>query len=192
MVRMIVAVLIAASCNRSPTPVTPALDDGVSPAFGPADAPVTLVAFSDFDCSECARGSMIAATARNLHAGKVRFVFRQFPLPAHPHARLAAEASLAAQSQGKFWQYHDVLFGNGQALERTDLERYAAAAGLDVRAFAAALDDHRHAARVETDLELGRRMGVGRVPALFANGKRVSFPFDVDSLAAAITDAASR
>ena len=153
-----------------------------APTFGPTEARVTLVEFSDFDCSDCARASRLATTVKNLYGDSVRFVFRQFPLAGRERARLAAEASLAAQAQGRFWEYHDVLFANRHELTRPALERYAAHVGLDVSEFRRALDERRFAADVEADHALGRDLLVGEVPALFVNGQRVAVPYGVAEL----------
>jgi protein-disulfide isomerase len=159
------------------------------PSFGPADARVTMVEFSDFECDDCARGSPVATHVKNQYGGTVRFVFRQFPLSIHPQARLAAEASLAAEAQGKFWEYHDILFSNQHDLSRAALERYAKVAGLRLEQFRQALDQHKFSAEVDRDLELGHRVFVAGVPAMFVNGKRVRFPYDVGALTSVIDDA---
>jgi predicted DsbA family dithiol-disulfide isomerase len=160
------------------------------PGFGPADARVTMVEFSDFECDDCARGSPVANHVRNRYGGAVRFVFRQYPLGTHPYARLAAEASLAAEAQGKFWEYHDLLFSNQHDLSRAALERYAKVAGLRLEQFRQALDQHKFSAEVDRDLELGHQVFVaGGVPAMFVNGQRVKFPYDVVALTSMIDDA---
>ena len=105
---------------------------GAAPSLGKADAPLTIVIFADFDDDECSRGSPVATAIKNLYADRVRLVFRQFPLATHANAHLAAQASLAAHAQGKFWAYCEVLFGNPQDHSRAALERYAQAAGLDL------------------------------------------------------------
>ena len=159
---------------------------GEAPSVGAPDAPVTLVEFSDFECSECGRVSPLVSTIKSLYGDRIRLVFRQFPLPSHPHARLAAEASLAAHAQGKFWEYHDILFGNPHDLSRQALERYAAEIGLDMTAFRRALDDHLFAPDVDNDIALGHKVFALPVPALYANGKRVSAPYGVTELGALI------
>jgi protein-disulfide isomerase len=156
---------------------------GSAPAFGPVDAELVMVEFSDFTTADCGRGSGVARSVRNLYGKTVRFVFRQYPLPTRPRARLAAEASLAAHAQGKFWDYHDTLFANPHDLSRPALERYAGVVGLDLPEFRRALDEKRYAADVEADLQLGRAMFVHKVPALFVNGERVRFPYGVAELA---------
>jgi hypothetical protein len=157
------------------------------PGFGPADAKVTLVEFADFESPECARGSPLATHVRNVYGDRVRFVFRQFPRG--PHAHLAAEAALAAHAQGKFWEYHDILFSNQQDLTRSALERYAKLAGLRLAEFRPALDRGEFAAEVDRELELGKQASVGDLPALFANGKHVDFPYDVAALSGIIDQA---
>jgi protein-disulfide isomerase len=155
---------------------------GPAPTVGSAVAPLTLVLFSDFTDPECGRASGVATSLRNLFADRARLVFRQFPSPKRPEAHLAAEASLAAHAQGKFWAFHDVVFGNPQAQARPALERYARAAGLDLRRFGKALDQHTYAADVDGDVELGRKLGIGGVPALFVNGKSVPVPYGTTEL----------
>ena len=94
---------------------------GDAPGFGPADARLTIVEYSDFQCPFCGRAAGVVDQLKEKYGTKVRFVFRQFPLEMHPNAALAAEASLAAQAQGKFWPFHDVLFQNQRDLERASL-----------------------------------------------------------------------
>jgi protein-disulfide isomerase len=116
-------------------------------------------------------------------------VFRQSPSHNRPDAHLAAEASLAAHAQGKFWAYHDILFGNPQAHDRAALERYAREAGLDTARFRKALDRHTFAADVDADVELGRNLSVRAVPTMFANGKVVPYPYTQDELARIVREA---
>ena len=156
---------------------------GPAPSLGRPDAPLTLVIFSDFDDDGCGRGSSVATAIKNLYADRVRLVFRQFPLATHANAHLAAEASLAAHAQGKFWAYHDMLFGNPQDHSRAALERYAKEAHLDLAKFRKALDQKSFAADVDADSELGRKVNIGGVPAMFANGRPVRFPYGTDELA---------
>jgi len=153
------------------------LTHGPAPSLGAPNAPITMVFFGDFSSPACARGALLAQAIRNLYADRVRLVFRQFPLTSNPQAALAAEASLAAHAQGKFWRYYELLYGNQHAQDREALVRYAKEAGLEVNAFARALDQHVHAADVAQDRELGRKLGVIDLPALFVNGRRVEFPY---------------
>jgi protein-disulfide isomerase len=162
---------------------------GPAPSIGHPGAPITMVLFADFDSPACSRGSAIAGAIRNLYQDKVWLVFRQFPLSGNKDSHLAAEASLAAHTQGKFWRYYDVMFGNEQAHDRAALERYAKVAGLDLAALKKALDTHEFAADVDADHELGKKVSAGALPALFVNGKRVSFPYGAVELSDVIEQA---
>lgn len=157
-------------------------------SFGPTDARVTIVQFSDFDCPECARIAPMVRTVRDLGGEPVRFVLRQFPTSVR--GRLAAEAALAANAQGKFLQFHDAVFAAPQDLGRAVLEGCAARAGLDVPEFRRALDDHRFAAAVDADVELARRALISGAPAMFVNGRRTAIPEGVTELAQEIAAAA--
>ena len=144
---------------------------GASPSRGDANAPVTVVVFSDFQCPFCSRAE---ATVRDLEAaypGKIRFVFKNQPLPFHQNARPAAKAALAAGEQGKFWEYHDALFKHQGELDRASLERYAEDLGLDLRRFRAALDDSRLDIAIEADITEAHRLDVRGTPAFFINGR---------------------
>jgi len=152
-----------------------------APSVGAVSAELVLVAFGDFTSAHCARASAIAALVEREYGSRVRFVFRQLPA-ASPVAELATVASLEAHAQGRFWNYHDVLFANQRALERASLERYAGELGLDRARFARALGSEAHAAAVERDRELASLAGVARAPALFADGERVRVPTDLVAL----------
>jgi protein-disulfide isomerase len=143
---------------------------GTSPVRGRADALVTLVVFSDFECPYCERLARTTALVQERYADDVRVVFKHMPLARHPHARLAAEASMAAHAQGKFWEFHDLLFGQQEALERADLERYAEQLGLDMGRFRADLDQGRFRPAIERDIALARALGVDATPSSFVNG----------------------
>lgn len=159
-----------------------AIAKGPAPGFGSEQARVTVVEFSDFQCPFCSRASGVVHQIREKYGDRVRFVFRQFPLGMHPHAREAAEASLVAHAQGKFWEFHDQMFKNQGALDRASLEGYAKAAGLDVSGFTKALDDHKAAAQVDDDLKLGESVGVQGTPTLFVNGTRVDNAGDPEAV----------
>lgn len=149
-----------------------------APSFGPADAKVTIVEFSDFECPYCSRAANVTTQVKKKYGDKVRFVFRQFPLSFHKNAQGAAEASMAAHAQGKFWEFHDLMFENQRKLGTEDLEGYAKQLGLDVAQFKQAMESHKFADQVKSDIELGSRVAVGGTPTLFINGERVSNPTD--------------
>jgi protein-disulfide isomerase len=158
------------------------LTEGDVPSFGPKDAKVTIVEFSDFECPFCSRAADVAHKVKEKYGDKVRFVFRQFPLSFHPNAHTAAEASLAANAQGKFWEFHDKLFANQKALGREQLEGYAKELGMDVAKLKKALDDKTYAAAVDAELKLGEEVAVDGTPTMFLNGARVANPTDFEGL----------
>jgi len=145
-----------------------------APAMGPAAAPVQLVAFSDFQCPYCAQTAPLMKQIAARYGDKVRIVFRDFPLPIHPQAPKAAEAARCANAQGKFWDYHDRLFVNQQALADGDLKRYAKDLGLDAAGFGTCLDTGTFASAVQADLTEGRNYGIGQTPTFFVNGRLLS------------------
>ncbi len=155
---------------------------GDAPSFGPADAKLTIVEYSDFQCPFCERAAGVVGKLREKYGTKVRFVFRQFPLEMHPNAALAAEAALAAQAQGKFWPFHDQLFQNQQELERASLDKYAQKAGLDMTKFRNALDQHTYEGAVKSDMLLGAEGHVSGTPSMFIGTERVENPTDFESL----------
>lgn len=142
----------------------------VGPSRGPENAPVTIVEFSDFQCPFCSRAVETVDKVMETYPGKVRLVFRQFPLDFHPQAQKAAEASLCAADQGKFWEVHDLMFQNQQQLQADQLKGYAKTAGLDVEKFNKCLDSGEKAAKVQEDLQAGKAAGVRGTPAFFING----------------------
>ena len=162
---------------------------GPAPSIGSPGAPITMVLFADFDSPECARGAAIATTIRNVYADKVRLVFRQFPLSGNKDSHLAGEASLAAHAQGKFWRFYDVMFGNEHTHDRAALARYAKEAGLDLARFIQALDRREFSPDVDADRDLGTKVNVSVLPALFVNGKPARFPYGVAELSE-VVDAA--
>ena len=159
-------------------------------AQGSAKAPVTLVEYGDYECPYCGQAYPIVKALQKRLGDQVRLVFRNFPLgEMHPHAEHAAEAAEAAGAQGKFWEMHDLLYENQDALDDGDLAQYATALGLDVPRFIREMSEHSHAARVREDFRSGVRSGVNGTPTFFINGVRHDGPFDLRSLLAAIEEA---
>lgn len=154
---------------------------GVS--FGPPSAKVQVVEFSDFQCPYCSRAATVVHQIKEKYGDRVRFTFRQFPLPMHPNAHAAAEAALAANTQGKFWEFHDRLFKNQNQLDRAGLEDQAKQAGLNVNAFKKALDDHKFGPAVDSDVKLGEQAQVQGTPSMFVNGARVANPTSFEAVA---------
>jgi protein-disulfide isomerase len=142
---------------------------------GPTDAPVTVVEFADFECPYCRQVEPNLEKLRENYAGKVRFVYEDFPLPMHSHAEKAAEAARCAAAQGKFWPYHDRLFAADQkGLDVPDLKAAAASVGLDTNSFNKCLDSGEQAAAIQSDMDQGKRLGVSATPTFFINGHLVA------------------
>ncbi len=170
-----------------------------APQRGPTDALVTVVIFSDFQCPFCSRVTPTLERVMETYGNDVRLVFRHNPLPFHPNAMVAAEASMEAFAQRGavgFWQMHDLLFENQQALDRASLESYAAQLGLDVGRFRLALDGHVHQAAIDADMALAARIGARGTPTFFVNGRELvgAQPFEAfqDQIDGARRDAQAR
>jgi protein-disulfide isomerase len=146
---------------------------GDAPVKGSAAAKVTVIAFSDFQCPFCSRAVPVMKQIEDEYKGKVKIAFKQLPLPFHDKAHLAAEAALAANEQGKFWQMHDKLFANQQALDRPNLEKYAEELGLNMTKFKAALDSGKFKDKVDADAKEGAAVGATGTPTFFINGTKV-------------------
>jgi protein-disulfide isomerase len=161
--------------------------------LGPADAPVTLVEYGDYECSYCGQAYPIVNDVLRQRPDKVRFVFRNFPLTqVHPRAQAAAEAAEAAGAQGSFWPMHDHLYEHQDALDDASLVAAAKELGLDVERFKQDLTNQTYAERVRADFMSGVRSGVNGTPTFFINGRRHDDSWDEQTLLAAIDAAASK
>jgi protein-disulfide isomerase len=155
--------------SEPPLPVQSiSVDD--DPVRGDANAAVTIVEFTDFQCPSCAAMQPILEEVLKSYGTKVRLVIRDFPLAMHANARKAAEAANAAQAQGKFFEYTALLFKRQNALDVPSLKKYASELGLDRTRFDAALDGGKYAAEVKHDMDDGEIYGVDSTPAIFVNG----------------------
>jgi len=168
----------------APTPaaVKVSLDDDA--VKGEEDAPVTIVEFSDYECPYCGRfysQTRDQIISEYVDTGKVKMVFRDFPLSFHQNAQKAAEAAECAGEQGKYWEMHDALYSNQQSLDVASIKGYAADLGLNTGDFESCLDNGDMAAEVQKDFTEGQGYGVRGTPAFFINGKLVSGaqPFSV-------------
>src|SRR5262249_6614274 len=157
-----------------------------------ANAPVTIVEFSDFLCPFCRRAQPTLSAIEKRYGDKVRFAFRDYPLEQlHPGATRAAEAARCATDQGKFWPYHDRLFQKATA-SPDDLKTYAGEVGLDVAKFNECFASGKHAAAVQKDMHEGSRLGIGGTPAFFINGRMVSGAQPLEAFAQIIDDELAR
>jgi protein-disulfide isomerase len=157
-----------------------------SPVKGPKTAKVTMVLWSDFQCPFCSRIVPTMKQVEDAYAKDVRMVFRHQPLPMHPNAKIAAEASMAAHEQGKFWPFHDKMFANQQNLDRASLEKYAQELGLNMGKFKAALDSGKYTKRVEEDSAEGMAVGANGTPTFFLNGREFVGALPFESMKTAI------
>lgn len=143
------------------------------PFKGSKNAPVTIIEFSDFQCPFCAR--FVAQTLplieeNYIKTGKVKLVYRDFPLSFHPNAQKAAEAAECADEQDKFWQYHDKIFQNQNALDTSSLKQYAKDLGLNTKEFDNCLDTSKMASEIQQDFSDGLKYSVSGTPTFFING----------------------
>jgi protein-disulfide isomerase len=143
-------------------------------ARGAKDAPITIVEFSDFQCPFCKSVIATVKQVMDKYPGKVRWVFRDFPIPVlHPAAVKAHEAARCAAEQGKFWEYHDLLFDKTSRQTPEELKQYAKDLKLDSASFGQCLDSGRQEAAVNRDVEDGTRLGVTGTPTFFINGRQL-------------------
>ena len=143
------------------------------PVRGPADAPIKLVEFSDFQCPFCQRATGTLAELIDRYESQIQFVYKDYPLAVHPEAFKAAEAGNCAHEQGMFWELHDKMFVSQDVLDVPSLNTYAAELGLDATAFAACLEEGRYTQRVQRDLQIGQLYGVSSTPTVFINGRPI-------------------
>lgn len=142
-----------------------------APSRGPASARLTIVEFSDFQCPFCRSGAEALTEIAKAYPNDVRLVFKQFPLESHSEAAIAAEASLAAQAQGKFWEMHDRIFANPRALTEANFLAWAKELGMDVARFKNDLASHKYQNAVQAEVREGLDAGVQGTPTVFLNGR---------------------
>jgi protein-disulfide isomerase len=161
---------IVMDAPRSTVQVNP--DD---PSQGKADAPVTVVEYSDFQCPFCLRVMPTLKELRTKYGDRMRLVWKDFPLTQiHPQAFIAAQAGNCAREQGKFWEYHDKLFGNQSSLTADSLKKYAADTGLDTGKFNQCLDSSKYEARIQDALAAGKGLGISSTPTVYVNGRMIN------------------
>jgi protein-disulfide isomerase len=171
MINVIKSLLSGGDGTEPPTVEMSTFDLKGSPTKGPANAPVTIIEFSDFQCSFCFRANATVAALLQKYPDKVRLVFKHYPLvELHKDAPFGHRAAIAANEQGKFWEMHDRLFANQRAMTRQDILAHAGTLGLDMTRFIADLDGPRLQAVLDRDLGEGRKVGVEGTPTFFING----------------------
>lgn len=157
------------------------IDD--DPISGPETAQITIIEFSDYECPFCQKWQAeVLPRLREKYGDQVRLVYRDYPLIGlHDNAAPAAEAANCALDQGKYWEYHDMLFSNQKPLGRTTYERYAQSLGLNMNDFKACLDERRYQKEVEADYNYASELGVQSTPTFFINGLALvgAQPFEV-------------
>ncbi|HTA46686.1 MAG TPA: thioredoxin domain-containing protein [Bryobacteraceae bacterium] len=179
---------VRAEIKKQAATPPPVLDDPVKisiagdPYQGPENAKITIVEFSDFQCPFCSEAVAQAKAIVKNFPKDVKLVFKQFPLDSHAQAEFGAEAALAAQAQGKFWEMHDKLYAGFPDLSRRTVLRYAKEIGLDVNRFTAEVDSRKYKARVMAEEQEGEVAGVGGTPTFYINGKKYNGLFDVASI----------
>jgi protein-disulfide isomerase len=150
------------------------LSEGNAFTKGPKNAPITIVEFSDFQCPFCARGTDTLNSIYKEYDGKIRVVFKAFPLPFHKEAPAAHRGAIAAGKQGKFWEYHDKLFSNVKALKEPGIfKKYAQELGLNMAKWEKDFNDPAVAKQVDDEMKQGQAVGVRGTPAFFINGTRL-------------------
>lgn len=165
------------------------IETGSAPVLGKAEAPVTIVEFSDFECGLCAESAPVLREVVDRYPDEVRLVYKHFPLSFHEHARRAAAAALAAHEQKGFWEMHDRLFASSPDLDESSFPRLAAEAGLDVERFLRDYQERReeYERRIDADYAQGLAAKVRGTPTVFVNGRRVRVR-TVDGISAMIDE----
>lgn len=174
-----------------PPRVTVTIPPG-TPAIGPADAPVTMVEWSDYQCPFCRRAHPTVEQLLTEYKGDIRFVYRDFPLSFHQHAMPASEAAHCALDQGKFWEYHKNLFEVQGDLSEADLSKRASDVGLDGAAFTACLKSKKFDGDIQSSMSAGSALGVTGTPAFFINGRMLVGAQPIDKFREVINDELTR
>ena len=155
--------------------------------LGPADAPVTVLEYGDYECPYCRGAARDVHRMLDLYPDMIRFVFRNFTIPLlHPHAEQAAEAAEAAAVQGKFWQMYELLLRPSSRLDLDSLLGYAERLGLDAGRFRGEVTGNVYAARIERDVREGVRNGVNATPKFYVDGERIDGKLPLEGVADAV------
>jgi len=160
-----------------------------SPVKGPANAPVTLTLFTDFECTYCARLAPVLDQVQQQYPERVKIVFKNYPLRMHPFARQAAIAALAANEQGQFWPFHDRLFQNYNRLNAQKVEAIRKELDLDPEKFQASMNDPALQEQILDDLQQGTAAGVRGTPSVYVNGRKMPYRLSLEGFRKAIDEA---
>ena len=154
---------------------------------GPADAPVTVLEYGDYECPYCRGAARDVNRMLDLYPESIRFVFRNFPIQQlHPHAEQAAEAAEAAAAQGRYWEMYELLLEPSSGLDLDSLLSYALDLGLDVDRFRKEVTSGAYAAKIERDVREGVQNGVNATPKFYVDGQRIDGKFPLEGLEDAI------
>jgi len=173
--------LVAENVKSAGSTPTAKVEVGNAPVIGPKNAPVTIVEWSDFQCPYCGRVEPTLQQLRQDYEGKIRLAWKNQPLSFHPNAMPAAEAAMAADEQGKFWEFHDALFKQQDKLGPGLYDEVAKQIGLDMNRFHASIEAHKHAAQIKADMAAGSALGADGTPTFFINGKKLVGALPIDS-----------
>ena len=147
---------------------------GDSPSIGAANAPITIIEFADFECPYCQQWQQqVYPQLMTTYGNKIRFVYRNFPLSGHASALPAANAAMCANEQGKYWEFHDKLFGLTLPLETASYQKYASDLGLDMTKFNDCYSSSRYQSKIQADITFATSLGVDQTPTFFINGLAV-------------------
>ena len=159
-------------------PVTPG-----DHSLGPAEAPITIVEYGDYECPSCLNAVPIVNEVRRTLGNRLRFVFRHFPQSSiHPHASVAAEAAEAAADQGKFWEMHAALFKHQKELADIDFSHLALTLGMEIYKFEASRSSDKHRHRIRADHESGLQSGVKKTLTLFINERKFAGAIEANAI----------
>ncbi len=178
------------SAEDNSTQLTPPVNETRDHVHGPANAPVTLVEYGDFECPSCGIAYPTVAKLMERMGDQLRFVYRNYPLmESHPHAEHAAEVAEAAAAQGKFWEMYNTLYQHQKELDDDHLMEYATAIGLDTQRLDREMKNETYTKRVEEDLDSGDQSGVEGTPTFYINGVYYDGAYNVDAFQEALEQA---
>lgn len=173
---------------KEPESLAAKLSNEGSPTIGPADAPVTIYEFSDYQCPACRQGHEAVRKTREMFSGQIRWVYKNFPLKMHKDAPRAAEAGLCSGDQNKFWEYQDLLYASKEDLPPERLAQFAKELGLDGDQFQQCLESGKYKGQVQKDIEDAKKAGVDRTPTFIINGRMVTGGIPVEQFKAMIDE----